>query len=47
MKRVFLSIVALGVCALGARGMLAQGFQQPAPPAAERAAILGWLPVIQ
>jgi photosystem II stability/assembly factor-like uncharacterized protein len=32
MKRVFLSIVALSVCALGARGMLAQGFQQPAVP---------------
>jgi photosystem II stability/assembly factor-like uncharacterized protein len=35
MKRVFVSLLALGVCAVGVRGMLAQGFQQPAPPAAE------------
>lgn len=35
MKRVFVSVLALGVCAVGVRGMLAQGFQQPAPPAAE------------
>jgi photosystem II stability/assembly factor-like uncharacterized protein len=35
MQRVFASLFALGVCALGVRGMLAQGFQQPAPPAAE------------
>src|SRR5215471_10267609 len=32
MKRVFLALVALSVCAFGVRGMLAQGFQLPAAP---------------
>src|SRR5215831_1598137 len=35
MRRAFLALVTLGACALGVRGMLAQGFQQPAAPAVE------------